>query len=70
MLTNFCCETSARDAMMLDYRVAMISDANAARFQEDHDVGFTTVFQSFGDVVTADQMVNEILTSAGDGQGE
>jgi hypothetical protein len=48
----------------------MISDANAARFQEDHDVGFTTVFQSFGDVVTADQMVNEILTSAGDGQGE
>ncbi len=70
MLTNFCCETSARDAMMLDYRVVMISDANAARFQEDHDVGFTTVFQSFGDVVTADQMVNEILTSAGDGQGE
>jgi ureidoacrylate peracid hydrolase len=30
-VTNFCCETSARDAMMLDYRVVMVSDANAAR---------------------------------------
>jgi len=61
MLTNFCCETSARDAMMLDYRVAMISDANAARYDEDHNAGFTTVFQSFGDVVTTDEMINEIL---------
>lgn len=61
MLTNFCCETSARDAMMLDYRVAMVSDANAARYEEDHHNGLTTVFQSFGDVVTAEQMLNEIL---------
>src|SRR5215472_12943532 len=28
--TNVCCESSARDAMMLDYRVIMLSDANAA----------------------------------------
>jgi len=57
MLTNFCCETSARDAMMLDYQVAMISDANAARYDEDHDIGFPTVFQSFGDVLTVDQAI-------------
>ena len=55
MLTNFCCETSARDAMMLDYRVVMVSDANAARYPEDHNIGFSTVFQSFGDVLTADE---------------
>ncbi|MBN8942114.1 MAG: cysteine hydrolase [Rhizobiales bacterium] len=64
MLTNFCCETSARDAMMLDYRVAMVSDANAARYQEDHDAGFSTVFQSFGDVVTVDELLDEILLPA------
>lgn len=64
MLTNFCCETSARDAMMLDYRVAMISDANAARYPEDHDIGFSTVFQSFGDVVTVDEMLDEMLEPA------
>lgn len=61
ILTNFCCETSARDAMMLDYHVAMISDANASRFNEDHNIGFTTVYQSFGDVVTVDEMLDEIL---------
>jgi nicotinamidase-related amidase len=61
VVTNFCCETSARDAMMLDYQVAMVTDANAARYPEDHQIGFTTVFQSFGDVVTADELLNEML---------
>jgi nicotinamidase-related amidase len=61
MLTNFCCETSARDAMMMDYKVVMVSDANAARYEEDHNVGFTTVYQSFGDVLTTDQVLNELL---------
>ena len=64
MLTNFCCETSARDAMMLDYHVAMVSDANAARFEDDHNVGFQTVYQSFGDVVTVDELLGEILLPA------
>ena len=63
MLTNMCCETSARDAMMLDYKVVMVSDANAARFEEDHNVGFTTVYQSFGDVLTTDQVLNELLVA-------
>ncbi|HVV94530.1 MAG TPA: cysteine hydrolase [Hyphomicrobiales bacterium] len=61
MLTNFCCETSARDAMMLDYRVVMVSDANAARYAEDHSAGFTTLFQSFGDVRTTDEVIGELL---------
>lgn len=61
VVTNFCCETSARDAMMLDYRVAMVSDANAARYPEDHQAGFTTVFQSFGDVLTSEEILNEVL---------
>ncbi len=61
MLTNFCCETSARDAMMLDYKVVMVSDANAARYEEYHNIGFTTVFQSFGDVLTTDQVTDELL---------
>lgn len=61
MLTNFCCETSARDAMMLDYKVVMVSDANAARYEEDHSAGFTTLYQSFGDVLTTDQVIDELL---------
>jgi ureidoacrylate peracid hydrolase len=62
-VTNFCCETSARDAMMLDYRVVMVSDACAARYDEDHIVGLTSVWQSFGDVRTVDDCVQNLLQS-------
>lgn len=67
VVTNFCCETSARDAMMMDYRVAMVEDANAARYPEDHQNGLTTVFQSFGDVVSAQELLHDMLRE-GDGQ--
>lgn len=59
--TNMCCETTARDAMMLDYRVIMVSDANAARFDEDHAAGLTSFYQSFGDVRTTDDVIGEVL---------
>jgi len=29
--------------MMLDYKVVMVSDANAARYEEDHSAGFTSL---------------------------
>ena len=35
-LTNVCCESSARDAMMRNFKVAMVSDANAALTDRDH----------------------------------
>ncbi|MDM0078138.1 cysteine hydrolase [Variovorax sp. J2P1-59] len=70
MLTNFCCETSARDAMMLDYHVAMVYDANAARFDDDHNVGFQTVYQSFGDVVSVNEMLSDMLQPAQAGASE
>lgn len=60
-VTNFCCETTGRDAMMLDYRAVMVSDCNAARFPEDHAAGLTTFFQSFGDVYTADEVIEVLL---------
>ena len=56
-VTNFCCETTGRDAMMNDYRAVMVSDCNAARFPEDHSAGLTTFFQSFGDVYTSDEVI-------------
>ncbi len=56
-VTNFCCDTTARDAMMYDYRVVMVSDCNAARFPEDHSAGLTTCFQSFGDVYASDEVI-------------
>ena len=48
-------------AMMMDYKVIMVSDANAARFEDDHNVGFTTVYQSFGDVLTTNQVIDDLV---------
>jgi len=62
-VTNFCCESTGRDAMMLDYRAVMLSDCCAARFPEDHSAGLTTFFQSFGDVYTADEAVKVLEKS-------
>lgn len=63
ILTNFCCETSARDAMMLDFKVVMASDANAARYPEDHAIGFSTVYQSFGDVMAAAEVLDTLIVA-------
>ena len=59
--TNVCCECTARDAMMLDYKVVMVSDANGARYPEDHLAGLTSFYQSFGDVRTTDEVLNDLL---------
>ena len=55
--TNMCSESTARDAMMLDYKVVMVIDANAARYDEDHLAGLTSFYQSFGDVRTTDEAI-------------
>ena len=53
--TNVCCETTARDAMMLDYNTVMISDATAALSNDEHRATLETFIQQFGDVLTADE---------------
>jgi ureidoacrylate peracid hydrolase len=56
-LTNVCCESSARDAVMLDFKTMLVSDANAARSDEEHMATLVTFIQSFGDVRTTDEVV-------------
>ncbi len=56
-LTNICCESTARDAMMRDFRALMISDANAAQTDEDHLAGLSTFVQVFGDVIPTDEAI-------------
>jgi nicotinamidase-related amidase len=60
-LTNMCCESTARDAMMIGYRAIMVEDCNASRNREDHIVGLTSVYQSFGDVRSTDDVIENVL---------
>jgi ureidoacrylate peracid hydrolase len=56
-MTNVCCDTSARDAVMTDFRTIMVSDANAARSDEAHLAALTTFLQAFGDVQKSDEII-------------
>jgi ureidoacrylate peracid hydrolase len=54
--TNICCESTTRDAMMLDYNVVMVEDCNAALSDEEHRSALENVLQQFGDVMTVDEV--------------
>jgi len=62
-LTNVCCESSARDAMMLGYKVALISDCNATLTDEEHGAALNTFLMFFGDVMTGDEAVARLHTT-------
>ncbi|MBL1093954.1 MULTISPECIES: isochorismatase family cysteine hydrolase [Streptomyces] len=49
-VTQVCCESSARDASTLGYRVVMVADANATGRDQDHNATLATIYRSFGDV--------------------
>jgi ureidoacrylate peracid hydrolase len=55
--TNVCCESTARDAMMLDFKVVMVSDCCAALSDDEHRATLETHIQQFGDVATADEVL-------------
>ncbi len=56
--TNVCVECTARDAMMLDYKVALISDCTAALSDDEHRATLENVIQQFGDVLTAEEALS------------
>jgi ureidoacrylate peracid hydrolase len=58
--TNVCCESTARDAMMLDFKVFFVSDGTSALSPEEHQATLDTLAQSFADVVTTDELLKEI----------
>lgn len=56
-LTNVCCESSARDAMMRGFKVIMVADANATRSDAEHTASLVAIHQVFGDVRTTADVV-------------
>lgn len=62
--TNVCCESTARDASMSNYRVIMLSDGNAAANDEEH-AGTLNNFQIFfGDVMTTGEAIARLAPAA------
>lgn len=53
-VTNVCCESTARDAMMLNFKTVMITDGNAAMTDEDHNASLIGFYLIFGDIMSTD----------------
>jgi len=59
--TNVCCESTARDAMLLDFRVVMLSDGTAAATPEEHAASLNNIALFFGDVMTVDEAAERLV---------
>lgn len=55
--TNVCCESTARDAMMLDFKVVLLSDCTAALSDDEQRATLENVIQQFGDVRTSSEVL-------------
>jgi ureidoacrylate peracid hydrolase len=56
-VTNICCESSARDAAELEYKVIMVSDALSGHAHGLHEATLATFYRIFGDVRPGDELV-------------
>ena len=59
--TNVCCDSTARDAMMLDFKSVMVSDCCAASSDDEHLASLETFIQQFGDVMTSDEVMDRMI---------
>jgi nicotinamidase-related amidase len=58
--TNVCCESSARDAMMLNFKVVMVADGLATQTDEEHNATLSNFYGQFGDVQTVDEVLQSL----------
>lgn len=63
--TNVCCESTARDAMMMDYATIMVEDALSAFTLEEHARALQNWMLFFGDVLNADEIVARLQPATG-----
>ena len=58
--TNICCESTARDAAMMDYKVFFVSDGNATYSTEAHEATLDILRLAFCRVLSTDEAIDEI----------
>lgn len=58
--TNICVESTARDGMMIDFRVVVLSDATSTLSDQEHQASLNVLIQEFADVLTVDEVLDEL----------
>lgn len=62
--TNVCCESTARDAMMLNYNVIFVADGTATHSDAEHNATLGNLIANFADVMTTDEVVARLAGHA------
>ena len=55
--TNFCVETTSREAVAYGYKVILVSDATATHDPEGHQATLRVIAAGFGDVMSTDEII-------------
>jgi ureidoacrylate peracid hydrolase len=63
IVTNVCVESTARDAMMLNYRTLIVEDACAANTLSAHTETLNVFYTNFGDVQLSDEVIAYLGTN-------
>ena len=66
--TSSCCESTARDASMWDYRTIMISDGNADQTAALHNHTLGKFLVAFGDVQSTDDVIEKLTAQTAGAQ--
>ncbi|MFC1682778.1 isochorismatase family protein [Candidatus Zixiibacteriota bacterium] len=60
VMTNLCCETTARDAFMRDYRVFFLADGTATATEELHQATLRNLAFGFAYLVTCEEIIGQL----------
>jgi nicotinamidase-related amidase len=63
-VTNCCCESTARDGNMLNYKTLFVSDATAAITDEEHNAALLSMATIFADVRSSENIVALLRSNA------
>ena len=62
--TDVCCKSTARDAVMLNFKTIMITDANATISDRAHNASLAAFYLTFGDIMSTDEVISSIEKNA------
>jgi ureidoacrylate peracid hydrolase len=58
--TNICVESTARDGMMLDFKMVVLRDATASLTDQEHQASLNVLIQEFADILTSAEAIDEL----------
>ncbi len=62
-VTNCCCESTARDAMQMNYKVLFVADGNAAQTDDAHNATLTSLLGLYADIATTEEIIGLLQSS-------